>query len=186
MSARTRITVAIDPGYAARGKGCAVAVLVDGKIAAVGFERPEAIDANALSVCATDVVWECPQLDARTRTATGSVVQLAAVGGTLAGLYAGACGCRAVAVAPSQWKGSVAKPVHHARVWDALAFDERQALGGDTVRARIAEAQRAGALDRWSKPGAAYYGTWTGHNLLDAVALGLWRVGRIDTNGTAK
>jgi hypothetical protein len=169
--------VAIDPGFAARGKGCAVAVFLDGVLACTCFARPETVSANTLSVCAAEVVWELPQVDARTRASVPAIVQLAATGGTLAGLFAGASGGRVVAVTPTQWKGNVAKPVCHSRMWARLAFAERAVLGGDATAARIEAAKRAGALARWA-PGEHYYGSWSGHNTLDAVALGVWRLGR--------
>jgi len=172
------VLVAIDPGYTKRGKGCAVAVFCNGALIHVHFARPETISANELCVCAGDVVWECPQVDARSNASVPAIVQLAAVGGVLAGLYAGACGCRAVAVVPSAWKGSAPKPIAHGRDWERLREAERDLLGGDGTIARIDAAKRAGALDRWGKPGATYYGTWQGHNLLDAVGLGMWRLGR--------
>lgn len=173
------VLVAIDPGYAKRGQGCAVALFDGGALVGAFFARPETITPDALTTCAREVVWEKPQLDERTRTSAPAVVELAAVGGTLAGMFAGAAGCRAHAVTPSAWKGSVAKPVAHGRLWETLSFAERAILGGDATAARIEAAKRAGGLDRWGKPGAAYYGAWAGHNLLDAVGIGVWRLGRI-------
>lgn len=171
--------VAIDPGYAKRGKGCAVAVFADGALVDAFFARPETVTAQQLCVMARDVVWEQPQLDARSNAGLPAVVCLAAVGGTLAGMFAGASGCRVTAVTPAQWKGSTAKPVAHGRLWAALTPAERVRLGGSDTLARIDAAKLAGALARW-KPGEHYYGAWLGHNLLDAVALGCWRLGRIE------
>ena len=174
-----RVLVAIDPGYAARGKGCAVAVFVDKTLASVAFERPESTSSDALALRVDEVVWECPQVDERTRHSAPACVKLAAVGGMLAGIYVGACGAKARTVLPTEWKGSVAKPVHHARVWRMLHDVERSLLGGDATLAVIEAAQRKGALDRWGLPGVRYYPSgWDTHNLLDAVALGVWAVGR--------
>lgn len=171
--------VAIDPGYAQRGKGCAVALFAHRALVAVRFERPETVSLAALSIGATDVVWECPQLDARSRVSVPAVVHLAAVGGMLAGMYAGACACRAEGVTPSVWKGSTSKPVHHGRMWALLAPSERALLGGEPTYAAIEAAKRAGGLDRWGRDGASYYpSSWLTHNLLDAVGLGLWRLKR--------
>lgn len=175
----TPVLVAIDPGYAKRGQGCAVAIFVDGRLACVRFERPETVALPELAVGARDVVWECPQIDARTRSATPQVLTLAATGGTLAGLYAGCNACRAVPVSPAEWKQSTPKPVHHARIWARLHDDERDLLGGEKTKERIDAAKRKGALERWAKSGALYYPPiWLTHNLLDAVGLGLWRLGR--------
>jgi hypothetical protein len=167
--------VAIDPGYAHTGQGCAVALLDGGRVVRAIFVRPERATAADLRVHADAVVWECPQVDARTRTATQEVVRLAAVGGTLAGMYAGACSAPCYAIAPSAWKGSTPKPVHHARLWAALDTQERDRLGGDSTFRAIEKAVRRGALERWGKPGGAYYpAAFVEHNLLDAVGLGLW------------
>jgi hypothetical protein len=171
--------VAIDPGYAKRGKGCAVAVLRDGRLSAVFFVRPETVAPAALRVGAIEVVWERPQVDARTRVSAPAVVRLSAVGGELAGMFAGACGCRAVPVSPQQWKGSVAKPVAHYRLWQVLDPAERDVLGGDATYAVIRGAQLKGAKNRWGRDGASYYpSSFDAHNLLDAAALGLWRLRR--------
>jgi hypothetical protein len=176
--------VAIDPGFARRGKGCAVAVFAGQTLVRACFERPESVRPESLRVGATHVVWECPQVDARTRTSAPAVIQLAAVGGMLAGMFAGACGCHAEPVAPLAWKGSTPKPVHHGRMWAQLSDDERRVLGGADTLKQIEAAKRRGALDRWGKPGAAYYpAAWLVHNLLDAVGLGLWRLGRWPVRG---
>jgi len=132
------------------------------------------------------VVWERPQVDRRTRQSVPSIVRLAAEGGTLAGLYAGACGARIVPVSPTEWKGAVSKPVHHKRLWRVLSEEERSQLGARVGR-EIDAACRRGALDRWSRPGASYYpGGFAEHNLLDAIGIGLWHLGRIDTEGNAQ
>lgn len=170
--------IAIDPGYAKAGRGCACAMFVDDALVAVWFDRPT--DARCPALARLDeVVWEIPQVDARTRVSTPHVVQLAAVGGTLAGLYAGAHGAKVVPVTPSKWKGSLPKPVCHGRIWAKLTLDERAILGGAATLAKIDEAKRKGALARWAKAGGDYYpASWLTHNLLDAVGIGIWRLGR--------
>lgn len=175
--------IAIDPGYAKRGKGSACARFIHGELRHVWFARPSTF-APLLGV--HTVVWERPQVDRRTRSSVPSIVRLAAEGGTLAGLYAGATGAAVVAVSPTEWKGAVSKPVHHKRMWRALSEAERAVLGVHVGR-EIDAACRRGALDRWSRPGASYYpASFAEHNLLDAVGIGLWRLGRIDTEGKAR
>jgi len=173
--------VAIDPGYARAGRGCACAAYERGSLVRTWFARPEAtLTYASRDVGATLIVWECPQIEARTRIALAqTLVTLAATGATLAGLYAGASGATVEAVTPRSWKGNTAKPVHHARLWSVLDDAERAHLGGDETWARIDEARRAGASCRWDPARAPYYGAWIGHNLLDAVALGAWRLGRL-------
>ena len=181
---------AIDPGYAKRGKGSAVAVFAHGRLQSVDFVRVEALspgDAAAIrdtlrALHVATVVWEEPQIDTRTRASTPAVVHLAAVGGTLAGMLAGMCRevAHVVPVAPSAWKGSTPKPVAHARLWGVLDEREQRLLGGEATRMTIEAAQRAGALARWAREGGSYYpGAWTMHNLLDAVGIGAWALGRV-------
>lgn len=174
----------IDPGFARRGKGCACAFFRDGRLAGVWFARPEQIATRAPVAYPVDpsldlVLWECPQVDSRSRASVPAIVTLAAVGGELAGLYAGMTGAAVERVAPSAWKGSVPKPVAHGRLWRVLDARERAVLGGDATARAIDAAKRKGALSRWNKPGAAYYpASFDAHNLLDAVELGCWKLDR--------
>jgi hypothetical protein len=181
--------ISIDPGYAKRGKGCACARFDGGRLRCVWFARPEAAwrTTPAHAQRGVDlVVWEIPQVDRRTRVSTPHVVQLAAVGGTLAGLYAGAAGARVEPVTPAQWKGATPKPVAHGRMLRALNDAELAMVGGADTVAAVEAAKRKGARDRWSRDGSSYYpSSWLMHNLLDAVGIGLWRLGRIDKEGTA-
>lgn len=176
--------LAVDPGFAKRGKGCACAFFRDGRLAGVWFARPEQIATRAPVAWPVDpsldlVLWECPQVDSRSRASVPAIVMLAAVGGELAGLYAGMTGAAVERVAPSAWKGSVPKPIAHGRLWRVLDDRERAVLGGDATARAIDAAKRKGALSRWGKPGAAYYAaSFDAHNLLDAVELGCWKLGR--------
>lgn len=172
--------VAIDPGYSKAGQGCAVAIFDNRALTYVGFMRPETLSPPQGVGDKAEVLWECPQVDRRTRITTPQIVKLAAIGGELAGMFAGSLGCRATPIAPSTWKGSVPKPVAHGRMWTLLTDPERTLLGGDATRIAIEKAKRKGALDRWGKEGARYYpSAWLTHNLLDAVGLGMWRLRRV-------
>lgn len=175
--------IAIDPGFAVRGRGCACAWFRDGRLVRTWFARPEAFCIAGGIDGIRSVVWECPQVDRRTRASTPAIVQLAAVGGTLAGLYAGYAGARVEPVSPSAWKGSEPKPVCHWRLWAKLDDREREevagAAGPERIAAAIDAARRKGALDRWSRDGASYYpASFAKHNLLDAVGIGAWKAGR--------
>ena len=173
--------VAIDPGYAKSGDGCAVAEFEGARLARVLFARPLRYR-PAIRHYVTVVVEE-PQQDARSRSVPPAVlIQLSWQGAMLAGLYAGASStiCEVESVTPIQWKGSIPKPVHHGQLWDILTPPEREILGGDATEKAIDAAKRKGALDRWAKPGAAYYPrSFLTHNLLDAVALGATYLGRL-------
>jgi hypothetical protein len=174
--------IAIDPGYAASGQGCALAHYDHARLRAVWFERPESRALRAIAGV-TRVIWECPQVDSRTRVSTPQIVQLAAVGASLAGLYAGSLGAGLEAIEPRSWKGAQPKPAQHLRLWSALSYAERAVLGGDDTHALIMAAARKGAMDRWSHSGASYYGSHAEHNLLDAAGIGLWACGRMSKCG---
>jgi hypothetical protein len=155
------------------------------------------------------VVVERPALQGKkTRNARPQdLMNLAWSGALLAGAYAGRDGCPVLEFTPNDsrdprcvyhvkrsigaactcsrgWKGSEPKPVQHARLWEELSPAERLVLGGDLVRDAIYTARERGALDRWGKPGVAYYPrSFTTHNLLDAAALGCTYLGRLQRTG---
>jgi len=173
--------IAIDPGYSARGEGCACAHTIDGVLRHAWSTRPPCTVGHGLITGPLVVIVEKPQQDSRSwGLPPSTLINLAWEGALLAGLYAGRFGGSVVAVTPSTWKGSVSKPVAHGRLWEVLTPAEREVLGGDDTARRIEAAKRKGALDRWGKPGVRYYPrTWGGHNLLDAAALALTHVGRL-------
>lgn len=173
----------IDPGYAVKGKGCACCVAVDGAIREAWFERPTRGDDLAMraDVSIDLVIVEQPQQDGRSWGVPPEVlIRLAWDGAKLGGFYAGRDGADFVEATPSEWKGSEAKPVCHGRLWAILSNVERALLGGGVTERHITAAKRAGALDRWSKPGGSYYpAAWLGHNLLDAAAMNVIAAGRM-------
>lgn len=83
------------------------------------------------------------------------IVELALTAGEIRGHYR-AQGCRVVETHPRTWKGQVPKDIHHARVLAALAPEELRALA--PLAKRVTKTHPHG-FD---------------HNMLDAVALGLW------------
>jgi hypothetical protein len=176
----------IDPGYSAKGQGCAVALFDDGVLVNVWFERPENFSPvfpmpDGKRVVAVSglrrATYELPQQDKRSRSIPPSVlILLTAAGASLGGLYAGAGGCPLYAETPSKWKGSQSKPIMHRELWLKLTPRERLILGGDETLKVIEAACRKGGLDRWGKPGAEYYpASCTVHNLLDAAAMNVVR-----------
>lgn len=171
--------IANDPGYAKAGDGCACAWFDHGHLRDAWFERPEQWRAPR-HPCSLMLV-EQPQQDGRSWSIPPAVLmRLSWDGALLAGLYAGACGARVEAATPNAWKGSIAKPVQHKRIWSVLDADERAVLGGDATGRAIDTACRKGALDRWGKPGVKYYPTsFKTHNLLDAAAMGVLKLGRV-------
>jgi hypothetical protein len=171
----------IDPGYSRSGRGCALAMFYWDALEAVWFERfSEQSPAKRCNVKLSVVQWEQPQADGR--NADGDVlIRLASEGASLAAAYAVVCGGRVESVTPHAWKGSKPKPVQHAAVWRALTNQERECFAQpENVAGAISKAVSKGALERWKRPGAAYYPrSFPEHNLLDAVAMGLVQLGRI-------
>ncbi len=177
------ITLFIDPGV----HTCAWALFEDAVLVAVGFgcygnslALGAAIDAYGRP---SEVIVERPEYQgARSDAArTQDLLALSWEGAKFAAAYAGRYDATLVERTPGQWKGSEAKPPHHARLWDrCLVPMEKAKLGGEATRKRIMKAAEACAL-RPGKSGASYYGRGKGsevHNLLDAVALGCTYHGR--------
>lgn len=175
--------LAIDPGYEKSGGGNACASAGDGELADVWFERSKDFDLSGIVY--DHVIVEQPQQDARSYAVPPAVlIKLAWEGASLAGLYAGASGAVLHAPTVTEWKGAEKKPAHHRRLWLVLNAAERAVLGGAKTEAAILNACEAGAMCRWSKPGAALYpASFKMHNLLDAAALLMWALGRLEKKG---
>jgi len=181
--------LAIDPGYARKSGGCACAIAERGMLARVWFERAEnfslmgcgSIDADALE----HVIVEQPQQDARSWGIPPAVlIKLAWEGASLAGLYAGASGALLHSPTVSEWKGSEKKPPQHKRMWAILSPAERAVLGGAKTLAAIEAACEKGAMCRWKLPSDELYpSTFKTHNLLDAAALLMTALGRLEKAG---
>jgi predicted nuclease with RNAse H fold len=106
--------------------------------------------------CEQYLVLEVPRIyPHRSKGDPNDIVDLAMTAGEIRG-FARAAGCHIIEVFPRTWKGQVPKEIHHARVLKHLADDELRLLD---VEAR-----------KFSKTNPNGYD----HNMLDAVALGLW------------
>ncbi len=174
--------IAIDPG--GDTKGCAGARFHD--------------DADTLVAVAADVtdfaprrdgetvVVERPQQDGRSRAVPPKIlIELAWNGALIAGRYAGHFGTVAT-YTPGQWKDASPKAIHHSRLVNALSGSEWDVLSAafpgwfDAVNAAV----RKGALSRWAKDSNAHYPRGSAlPDVLDAVGLGLFDLGRIDQKG---
>lgn len=87
-------------------------------------------------------------------------------------------------VLPRDWKGQLKKPHHHERIWSVLDAGEKDAFARDSghmVEEISAKIDRACELLVHSKKVKEY--KWKAHNLLDAVGLGLWHLGRTGRAG---
>jgi len=185
--------IAIDPGYAKKGEGCACAFFTStGRLESVEFRRAENVRVSPCLGLYDVIIWERPQHRARDKkfacVPPETLIALAVAGATLAGLYAGAYGAAIVEVHPSEWKGSLPKPVQHKALWDRLTDAERANFatgdGRSNIAATIIGAIERGARDRWAKDGASYYPRgFTAHNLLDAVGIGKWYLRKIGAWG---
>jgi hypothetical protein len=180
--------ISIDPGV----KACAVATWLRGTLV-LATSWPAGTLPSGMGSVPDRVVWELPQADGRA-TPADDLIALTAAGADLARAFAG-LGGEVKAYRPRDWKGSTPKPVHHARLWEALTDAERLLLGGSVTASAIWAACERGATDRWRKAGATYYrarelpsvdGRKITHDLLDAVALGLYDLGRLRTRPTKK
>lgn len=182
-------TLAIDPGAAL----CACADFEGPRLTRVLSTAPDHNPEWYLRV-----VWELPQGDGRSMT-TDDAVAVAAAGAELAGRSVATDG-KIERFTPRQWKGSLPKAVCHLRMWQALSDAERALLGGEQTAKAIASACNRGAKARWKKHANHHYsnrdlptvggqgspakaGLKITHDILDAVSLGLWYLGRLNTKG---
>ncbi len=98
----------------------------------------------------TPVIVEIPQVYVVSKGDPNDLIALAFAAGRITRMFSDA-----QTVRPAQWKGQLPKEVHHRRVTKALVDAEVQVIA------------RSGAAK--SKV----------HNVMDAVALGLWKLGRM-------
>lgn len=101
-------------------------------------------------------VMEIPRIyPHRSKGDPNDIVDLALTTGEIRGHFR-AAGCHIIEAFPRTWKGQVPKEIHHARVLKQLADDELRLLNAE---ARKISKTNPNGFD---------------HNMLDAVALGLW------------
>lgn len=177
--------LACDPGVSKRGQGNALARFHRSRLFRVGYLRAADLLAQRLDVLDLGLVGEPdtlvierPQVDGRTQAAVKDVLALDWEAALFAGLVVGYTGAALVECTPRDWKGTTPKPIVHRRAWGALSAHERSVLGGDPVLRAIEAAVERGAKRNWP-PGLDAYGGRAIHNPLDAVAIGLWHLGRV-------
>jgi hypothetical protein len=174
--------IAIDPGK----QGCAVAYAAyQNQLTGVWWDRRLVYE--QLPLTGPAVVWEKPQADGR-GVPVQDLLDVCHAGADLARWYAGPLG-EVQAVTPREWKGGVPKPIHHGRLADVLTDAEFDVLGGVIpVCNAIGLARDRGTDDHWRKDGKLYYrakelptvnGLKITHDILDAVALLMWALGRL-------
>jgi hypothetical protein len=123
----------------------------NGTLAGCGLGAPAQPNADR-------VIIERPMIypGGRQKARPADVIKLATRAGEAGGLYARSRGVEPEYVEPHAWKGSVDKNIHHARIWAKLSTDE-QAIVSTAARG-VAPSKR--------------------HNILDAIGIGLWAIGR--------
>lgn len=175
--------LAIDPGGAK--KGCSGALFRDRALVDM-FERVTAQDATFL---VHDLVIERPQQDGRSRAVPPRVLMdLAWQGALVAGAFIGQ-GATLREFTPSEWKGEIHKALHHARILESGALEPIECrvleeYADTSVFLAVQEARKKAALARWGVPG--YSRSSRLPDVLDAVALGLFALGRITKEGFRK
>ena len=182
--AKPQCTLAIDPG----ANECAYAEFDGAELTNAGVTTPDSGPDFFIAV-----VWEIPQGDGRSIT-VDDAVRVAAAGAELAGRCVSSAG-KIERFTPRQWKGSLPKAVCHLRMWQALSDTERALLGGEQTAKAIANACNRGAKARWKKHANHHYSNRDlpkvgqlniTHDILDAVSLGLWYLGRLNLAAVTK
>jgi hypothetical protein len=151
--------LAIDPG-----ESTGWALYASGRLVACGLGDPRSHEKHRVSDIDT-VVIEHPLIYAGGRTKNpNSVLKTLAVSvGRWIGTYEQRAPTAVIeTVLPVQWKGSVPKDIHHAREWAALGAVEQAVV----TSAFVNRPSRADNV----RPSLR-------HNVLDAVALGVWKLG---------
>lgn len=141
---------------------------------------------------ATLAVVEIPQADGRGAPAD-DLIKVAVSGARYAQAYTQYGDVQEAR--PREWKGSLPKAICHLRMWQALSDAEKALLGGEQTAKAIANACNRGAKARWKKHANHHYsnrdlpnvaGLKITHDILDAVALGLCYLGRLNLAAVTK
>jgi hypothetical protein len=91
-------------------------------------------------------------------------------------------GPKAFYVIPEDWKGSFKKPPHHRQVWANLTPEEHAVFARDAgLEVHFIADKIEAACQRLARTRKVSGYSWKAHNLLDAVGLGLWHLGRLHT-----
>ena len=196
--------IAIDPG--GTKKGCSAAQFVRGELVCVYPVMRAAYPPENRTV--ERVVIERPQQDARSRAVPPKIlIELAWNGALLAGMFVGS-GADLVEYTPDEWKGGVredgkfiggiSKATHHANMIEtgALATHELEVIGREfgvswhELGGLVLAARRKEALARGAKHRNGHYSEAKEvarlPDVLDAVGLGAFDLGRIGKDGKRK
>jgi hypothetical protein len=87
-------------------------------------------------------------------------------------------------VLPRTWKGQVCKPIHHSRILRALVPVERARFEDVAQKPFLRILSKVdAACERYARTGKVTGYRWDLHNILDAVGIGLWALGRTGKGG---
>lgn len=157
--------IAVDPG----ALKSALAYFRDGTLRHVKFIPT----IDLLEGCAwpDEMIIEKPQIYRRSKSKgdPNDLIDIALI----AGAWWRASGGRAELVLPKKWKGDMEKPQCHARAWRVLTDAERELF----VSKSFQTSSMVWDYIEHGVRGGAYKAEI--HNLLDACAIGLWKLGRV-------
>ena len=164
----------IDPGEA---KDCALACFEQGFLASLNWVNAESIKPVSGGIVTRPdyILWEKPQIYPKSEGNPNQMVDLAVAGAeavTYLRIGWGVQLARMRNVLPRDWKGTIAKPVHHMRLWPILTPAERALFEAGTWE-YIQENAHAIAMGK----SPSYSAKVT--DLLDATALGCYDLGRL-------
>lgn len=165
----------IDPGKHFH----ACALFSDECLSLALFHPPEAVPFGACDPLA-DIVIEKPVLRGPNGKDPNDCVDVFGAARLTEGFIRARGGPAAFYVIPEDWKSQFKKPPHHRKVWAALSPTERVIFAShagydvDEIRDRI-----EAACQRLARTRKVTGYSWKAHNLLDAVGLGLWHLGRL-------
>jgi hypothetical protein len=203
---RDSFLASIDPG--GHKKGCSMVLFRNATLERVS---PSITFRTFSNPHADMVVIERPQVDGRSRAVPPEVmIDMTAEGMLLAGMFVGT-GSMLRMLTPSEWKGGVradgrfigglSKATHHANMIESGALSEvelstiacefgHSVEGAAWVRRTVLDARRKEALARGASHRNGHYSEARDvarlPDVLDAVGLGLFALGRIDKDGKRK
>ena len=126
------------------------ALVEDSRLAACGLGHPPPCQPD-------EVIIECPVLRPRGEKNPNAILKLARNAGEWGGRLGGGR-----YVSPNEWKKNVPKDISHARIWAKLD-DQEKTIVDDAFRAHKGRNGMAPSKR---------------HNVIDAIGIALWGVGR--------
>jgi hypothetical protein len=148
----TATLIAIDPGEVS-----GVAFFSNGLLASAALTDVALGLLTAAMFWKADVVIELPQIyrASRSKGDPNGLITLAVMVGRYVERAKAQGAAEVTLVKPAEWKGQTPKKVHNQRVLAKLSAEELRVLSTSGIKAKLE------------------------HNVIDAIGLGLWRLGRM-------